>query len=89
MPQMHLVWLVADAVWDEEGQVCAVTSGLEGTHKARSKHYTGAALDLRTHYFGPDAIQRVATRLRDILGSDYDVVVEATHIHVEYDPKVA
>jgi len=87
--EMMLAWLVADSVWDEQMEEGVVTSGLDGKHKLLSKHYTGNALDLRTRYFAPEQIETCARRLREILGRDYDVVVETTHIHVEYDPKGA
>jgi hypothetical protein len=29
----------------------------------------------------------LAANVRDRLGSDFDVVLEPNHIHVEYDPK--
>jgi len=32
-------------------------------------------------------LNKLAIRLRGVLGKDYDVVVHSTHIHVEYDPK--
>ncbi len=70
-----------------------VTGGLEGKHGARSYHYQNRALDFRTgHHWErplisrPQAEQVVAT-LISILGAGYDVLLEANHIHVEYDPK--
>lgn len=87
--EMVLAWLVADSVWAEQMEEGVITSGKDGKHKTFSKHYTGNALDLRTRYFAPDQIEYCASRLRGILGKDYDVVVEETHIHVEYDPKGA
>jgi len=52
-----------------------------------SKHYEGMAVDLRTFFFTREEVENVATDLHAELGEDYDVVVEPTHIHVEYDPK--
>jgi hypothetical protein len=31
--------------------------------------------------------QKLAARIRECVGEDYDVIVEETHFHVEYQPK--
>lgn len=68
------------------GRECIITSARDGQHSANSLHYVGKAMDIRTRD-QPDAeIQVCASKLRDKLGPDYDVVVESTHIHIEYDP---
>ena len=41
------------------------------------------AVDIRRHKKG----QHVTSDLVGKLGDDYDVVLESTHIHIEYDPK--
>jgi hypothetical protein len=62
-----------------------ITSTYEGTHSAGSLHYANQALDIRHKtYLG---ISLSAERIRLVLGTDFDVVGEATHIHIEYDPK--
>ena len=71
-----------------------ITSGSDGTHRPNSKHYTNAALDFRTKHLSHDDRQRLVNRVRENLGPDYDVVMEAVgqlneHLHIEYDPKHA
>lgn len=81
---------VADMVYARYGKDLVVTSGTESTteHMVGSKHYTGQAFDARTLYFNTLAEKKkVARELKYELGSDYDVVLESDHIHVEYDPK--
>ena len=76
------------------GVRATITSVMDGRHMPTSKHYEGNAFDLRT--WNADSSgqmpqgekEYVAQELRKMLGSDYDVVVEKTHIHVEYDPKL-
>lgn len=63
-----------------------VTSICDGKHKAGSKHYEGLAFDLRTNMYDEEQKQKLAGVLRGILEGEWDVVVEATHIHVEFDP---
>ena len=68
------------------GGEAIVTSTYEGTHSSGSLHYQHKAVDFRRS--SSDAISQVAVNmLKTALGTDYDVVLEDTHIHVEYDPK--
>ena len=66
---------------------CIVTSGCDGMHQVHSKHYTDEALDLRRFHLEPQELDTVVQALKRTLGQDFDVVIEATHIHLEYDPK--
>jgi hypothetical protein len=85
---MRPVMIEAERIWRDHGQELVITAALDGTHSAGSLHYYGEALDLRTRYFiDGGEINTVARKLRDALGSEYDVVVHKSHIHVEYDPK--
>lgn len=63
-----------------------ITSATDGEHSDNSLHYAGLALDIRTWYLSDDGKQELAERLRAALGAEFDVVVEPTHIHVEFDP---
>lgn len=67
------------------GKEMVVTSAREGVHKVGSKHYSGNAVDIRTRELDSAMKERLAKALRAGLGFMYDVVVESTHIHVEYD----
>ena len=84
--KMRPVLIAAEKVWNELGQRLVVTSARDGYHSAGSLHYYGYAVDLRSRYFTSEEKVEACDRLRDLLGSDYDVVNELTHIHVEYDP---
>ena len=54
---------------------------------ATSWHYFGRALDFRTRNIPPLHRNSVAQEIGVSLGENYDVVLEATHLHVEFDPK--
>ena len=86
-PEILVALFVADTIWSTHGQRLVVTAGTDGEHKEGSLHYEGLAVDLRTRYFDDMQKQWVEQELRDALGYEYDVVLEPTHIHVEYDPK--
>ena len=75
----------AEEIWEDHGETLVVTCGLDGTHSAGSLHYYGLALDFRTYYFSDQTKKEVARRLQEFLGDDFDVVLEATHCHVEWD----
>ena len=75
------------------GRDLVVTSVTDGKHKENSLHYQGLAFDIRTWTTDTSGIQMhkptklsLANSIADALGDDYDVVVEKTHIHIEYDP---
>lgn len=82
---MKLVLQQANIVWKNHGQELVITSALDGTHSASSYHYFGYALDLRTRYFTITERESVAKDLRVLLGKAYTVLLESTHIHVQFN----
>ena len=64
-----------------------VTSGNDSEHMPGSKHYEDKALDFRTRHLLPFDKTALAAEVRRRLGPDYDVVLEADHLHVEHDVK--
>lgn len=76
-----------------QGLRACITSVMDGKHMVGSKHYEGNAFDLRTwaDEYGTQASRSekayLAYRLQEVLGCDWDIVIESTHIHCEYDPK--
>lgn len=90
-PETVLAIMVAQSVFVKAGHKFTVTSISDGKHRKGSFHYSGFAFDIRTWADNhgtqlPDRIKEfLAQKLRDALGEEFDVVVEATHIHVEMD----
>jgi len=74
---------IARRVWAIEQKELIITSTYEGSHSEGSLHYANLGVDIRRGKHG----QEVRDELRDKLGMDYDVILEADHIHIEYDPK--
>lgn len=87
--EMLLAIHSCEIIWLGEGrnEGVTITSALDGVHSRQSYHYTGYAIDVRTRYFTPSQIVRCVKQLNKLLGYPYDVVVEKTHIHIEYDWK--
>ena len=87
--QTALLLAVADQVYSDHGHDLTVTSICDGKHSENSLHYRGLAADLRTVAGGIGEARAgvLAAELRKRLGTQFDVVVEKDHIHVEFDPK--
>ena len=75
------------------GHESIITSTDEGTHSPGSLHYAGQAVDIalpgahNMYVRSTASVNVVVKKLKEMLGKDYDVVLEKDHIHVEYDPK--
>ena len=92
-PQTVLALVVCDGLYRDQGVAMVVTSVNDGRHMARSKHYTGAAFDLRTKNI-PESkrgvlLAQVSAALAPL---GFDVLWESEglrneHLHVEWDPK--
>lgn len=61
-----------------------VTYTTNGAHKPDSYHYDGDAIDLRTRDLSAEDRRKAVEALRQELGSDYRVIDEGDHIHIEY-----
>jgi hypothetical protein len=85
-PVMTKALIAALEALEGAGKRLVVTSGLDGRHMKNSLHYQGRALDIRTRHIPPGERRPVRDRIAEALGDDYDVVLEKTHIHIEYDP---
>ncbi|HYC65649.1 MAG TPA: hypothetical protein VEC14_13025 [Reyranellaceae bacterium] len=77
--QLALLW---GRYWAE---IPTVTCTTDGKHMPGSKHYARpcGAIDLRL----PKLLLAFLEQARALLGPDFDLVLEPTHLHVEYDPK--
>lgn len=86
-PQMVLAFAIAQQVYAAYAAECVITSCSDGKHGPKSLHYKGMALDLRTNNLRSDLVHPVYIKLKTALGAQFDVVLEADHLHVEFDPK--
>lgn len=95
-PQILLALQIALPLWEERGATeLVVTSCNDGTHSIGSKHWIGAAVDLRTKGLLLDHMgkARLSRDLRERCGSrDFQTIFESPneeneHIHLEFDPQ--
>ncbi len=86
-PQIGLAIVLAGKVFNEMGYDLVVTSVCDGKHGAGSMHYLGNAIDCRRRHLLAGAVNPLFLRLREALPKDlgFDVVLEKTHFHIEYD----
>ena len=74
---------VVAMIFSEERELFIITSTYEGNHSERSLHYANQAYDVR---LPDDSKLRIFAKLKEQCGPDFDVVMERTHYHIEYDP---
>lgn len=86
-PEMVLAIFIIAGIYKDFGQELVVTSATDSKHGINSLHYVGYAIDIRTHYFEKSQVKKVASVISEKLGEQFDVIIEETHIHVEYQPE--
>jgi len=74
------------SVFHQAGLKMTLTSCRDGNHSRYSHHFKGLAWDIRVWDI-KGRIQWMCGQLQDALGSEYQVINEEDHIHVEYDPE--
>lgn len=73
-------------------QEAVITSTYDGNHSPGSLHYQNRAFDVRLpsrigRNNSTDLDKEAYVKIKEALGKDFDVILEDTHIHIEYDPK--
>lgn len=86
-PEMVFAHSIVAEVYKEFDRDCIITSCTEGKHSKGSEHYKGDALDYRIRHLISGEAERIHAQIKERLGGDFDVVLEKTHIHIEFDPK--
>jgi len=87
-PEILVALDIATTVFDEIGKDCIVTSARNGKHSAVfSRHYAGMAVDIRTRILSLQEVGSIHSKLTEKLGSDYTVILEPTHLHIQYKPR--
>lgn len=86
-PELVLAFVIAKDLHPVDGAAIVITSALDGKHSRGSKHYVGQAIDLRTRDITKEQSEAWRNSVALALGSEYDVVLERDHLHIEFDPK--
>jgi len=90
--QVEVMREAINRVWSKHGFQGTITSSLDGQHMQGSLHYEGLAEDYRTKNLPKTLKHGMFNDVRNILGTDYQVIFEDEnlpneHLHVEYEPK--
>ncbi len=85
-PEILIAIWIAEAVYEKFGaaQFC-ITSLTDGKHMRGSKHYCGKGVDLRIWPLDADKRKPVAELIQHRLGATYFVLLEADHLHIQYN----
>ena len=86
-PELLIAIMIAARVFQVRNCILTLTSVTDGKHSATSLHYTGCAFDCRTRNLDAKQKKQITSDLKVSLTADFDVVLEATHIHIEYQPR--
>tara|TARA_R110002020_G_scaffold15254_3_gene54517 strand:+ start:58 stop:357 length:300 start_codon:yes stop_codon:yes gene_type:complete len=86
-PEILFAMIVCEQILQAHNLPLIITSATEGRHSNRSLHYCGEAFDFRTNHVARDLKPTVRDECQAALGNAFDVVLEASHMHVEHDPK--
>ena len=86
-PEILFGLMAAQNVYGNLGYDLIVTSVVDGKHSPTSLHYSGCAVDLRTRHMAVDDIKQARDQIAAALPNDFDVVLEPTHIHLEWQPR--
>lgn len=86
-PEMFLAILIAHAIYLSLGYTLTLTAVTDGKHSSGSLHYVGLAIDIRIRNVPAELLSGIITKLKAALGSEYDIILHSTHIHIEFQPK--
>jgi len=87
-PEALIAVDIAESVYSNSGRDCVITSARGDKHSAEfSRHYAGMAIDLRIRHLTAKQTKEIYAGLKKVLSSDYNVLLEASHIHVSYRPR--
>jgi len=87
-PEMTIAMVVCDGIYKSFGQELVITSVTDSVHSVGSLHYVGYSFDARIRDFLSSDLEHIHKSIKANLTDEFDVVLEATHFHIEFQPKV-
>jgi hypothetical protein len=82
-PEMVLALLIIEPILAEFDQETVITSATDSQHSAKSRHYIGYGLDLRSR--NVTDIAACEPLLQSALGPEYYIFHEVNHWHLQFN----
>lgn len=89
-PECVMGILFAESLWKLSlgtNDPIVITSITDGKHSDNSLHYKGLGFDIRTKFLTSAQKSIFFDALKKNMDLEFDIVMEDSHVHVEYDPK--
>jgi len=87
-PEILLAIIITNELLSKMFKRDLTLTSVTDSHQPPSFHPEGLAFDMRTWGMSWEDKTRFKKELENLLGGEYDVVIEGTHIHVEFDPPI-
>lgn len=87
-PRANIILMAIQSAEYELEHEATISGVGEGAHGAKSKHWVGDAVDCFCDPWNDVTRLIFAEEIRKHLPTGYDVLVEDSHVHIEWDPKV-
>lgn len=87
-PEILLAIFIATSVYNDFEYNLTITAVTDGKHSKGSLHYVGYAVDIRIRNIkSQEDLNKIVFNIKSALGDEYDVILHATHLHIEFQPK--
>lgn len=89
-PETVMGIMFAESIWKtslDRNDPMIITSITDGKHMNGSLHYKGYGFDIRTNFLTSAQKSIFFDALKNHMDLEFDIVLEISHIHVEFDPK--
>lgn len=89
-PELVMGILLTESLWKltlRTNDPIVITSITDGKHSVNSLHYKGLGFDVRTKFLTSSQKSIFFDALKKNMDLEFDIVMEDSHIHIEFDPK--
>ena len=84
-PEILLCLMIIEPLFEDHGVNMVITSCRDGEHSQNSKHKLGCAVDIRSRELDDADKVSLAQSIRAALTSEYFVLLEDDHFHIQFN----